>query len=49
MPHEEEIDKDFDMDTRDDQDDEKKTDPPETVFKKLKPSNDRYTLLRDEL
>ncbi|XP_046859543.1 endoplasmic reticulum resident protein 44-like [Xenia sp. Carnegie-2017] len=49
VPHEEEIDKDFDMDTRDDQDDEKKTDPPETVFKKLKPSNDRYTLLRDEL
>ena len=25
------------------------TDPPETVFKKLKPSHDRYTLLRDEL
>lgn len=28
---------------------EDRTDPPETIFKKLKPSNDRYTLLRDEL
>ena len=26
-----------------------KTSPPETVFKKLSPSYNRYTLLRDEL
>ena len=26
-----------------------KTSPPETVFKKLAPSHNRYTLLRDEL
>lgn len=26
-----------------------KTNPPETVFKKLAPSHNRYTLLRDEL
>ena len=32
-------------------DEDDKTDPPETVFKKLQPSDDRYTLLRkrDEL
>ncbi|XP_028393511.1 endoplasmic reticulum resident protein 44-like [Dendronephthya gigantea] len=28
---------------------DEQTDPPETVFKKLKPSHDRYTLLKDEL
>lgn len=26
-----------------------KTSPPETIFKKLAPSHNRYTLLRDEL
>jgi hypothetical protein len=31
------------------EDNDEQTDPPETVFKKLKPSHDRYTLLRDEL
>jgi hypothetical protein len=30
-------------------DGDEQTDPPETVFNKLKPSQDRYTLLRDEL
>jgi hypothetical protein len=30
-------------------DGDEQTDPPETVFNKLKPSHDRYTLLRDEL
>lgn len=33
----------------DNQGETEQTDPPETVFKKLKPSHDRYTLLKDEL